>query len=289
MLLHWPLGLLLVAHAHGHGHAQAPRPGPEDDAEPSPTAPDGGCPADARVEVNLAAWRASLFQADSSMRRDDVLGELKLALDVPEPEPHEGRAPRISLVGVDDMAAQLGPGRPDHVVQIRYEVESPDDKATIYLVQVLRPLEGRHFCALGTELSRRDDGAKKLETFRLSFVPLLDAHAKAIEVERAESELRRNDLYREYWVAHGFALRKVFDEKIGSMSSPDRGDGVGAGTITMVGKLVLAGGFPRRVELTAVTKRGGCEVGAGDTPCDDSEPSTSSTFVYDGSKYVRKR
>jgi hypothetical protein len=178
-------------------------------------------------------------------------------------------------------------------VQVRYEVESPDDKATIYLIQVLRPLEGRHFCALGTELSRRDDGVKKLETFRLSFVPLLDAHTKAIEVERAESELHRNDTYREYWVARGFALRKIFDEKIGSMSSPDRGDGVGAGTTsqttTVVGKLVLAGGFPRRVELTAVTKRGGCEVRAGDTPCDDSEPSTSSTFVYDGAKYVRRR
>jgi hypothetical protein len=283
MSLHWSLGLLLVAHAHGR--AQTPR----DDFDVQAAPPAGGCPADARVEVNLAAWRAALTQADSANRRDDVLGELKLALDVPEPETHEARAPRISLLGVDDMATQLGAGRPDHVVEVRYEVESPDDKATIYLIQVLRPLEGRHFCALGSELSRRDDGAKKLETFRLSFVPLLDAHTKAIEVERAESELRRNDTYREYWVAHGFALRKIFDEKIGSMSSPDRGDGVGAGTTTMVGKLVLAGGFPRRVELTAVTKRGGCEVGAGDTPCDDSEPSTSSTFVYDGSKYVRKR
>jgi hypothetical protein len=262
-----PLGLLLslqLAHA--------------------PSAQADACPADARVEVNLAAWRAALVQADSPKRRDDVLDELKLTLDVAEPEPHDARAPRISLVSADDMAVQLVAGRPDHVVQVRFDVETPDDKTTIYLIQVLRPLEGRHFCALGTELGRRDEGGKKLETFRLSFVTLLDAHTKAIEIERAEAELRRNDTYREYWVARGFSLRKIFDEKIGSMTSGD----ATAGT-TIVGKLVLAGGFPKRVELTAITKRGGCEAVAGDTPCDDSEPSTSSTFVYDGSKYVRRR
>ena len=90
---------------------------------------------------------------------------------------------------------------------------------------------------------------------------------------------------QEYWVAAGWKLRKVFDQRTGSMDS----SATGAATTTKVGKLTLAGGFPRRIELTEVTKHGGCEAHAGDAPCDDSEPSTSFTFVYDGAQYVRKK
>jgi hypothetical protein len=254
------------------------------------------CPADARVEVNLAAWRAALQQADSPRRRDDVLGELKLSLDLPEPETPDARAPRVSLLGVDDTATQLGAGgRPDHVVQVRYGVESGDDKSTIFLVQVLRPLEERRWCALGDELSRRDDGPKKLERYQLGFVPLLDAHSKAIEVERGEAQLRRNDTFREYWVVQGWKLRKVFDERIGSMHSAENvaRTGTGAGeamtTTAKIGKLKLTGGFPRRIELLEITKRASCEVGTGEAPCDDSEPSSFTTFTYDGGQYVRRR
>jgi hypothetical protein len=245
----------------------------------------GGCPADARLDVNLPAWKAALNQADTPRRREDVLAEVKLALALPEPETPEARPPRVSLLGIDDTAVQLGPGRPDHVIQVRYAVETPDDKATIYLVQVLRPLEERRWCALGAELSRRDDPARKLETFTLGFVPLLEARGKAIEVQRGESQLRRSDTFREYWVAHGFKLRKVFDERIGSMQSGE----AGGATTTKIGKLTLAGGFPKRIDVREVTKHGGCEAGAGDTPCDDSEPSSTFTFVYDGTKYVRAK
>jgi hypothetical protein len=249
-----------------------------------PVKPTVGCPADARVDVNLPAWRAALKQADSPKRRDDLLAEVKLALELPEPEAPEPRPPRITLLGVDDTAVQLGPGRPDHVIQVRYAVEMADDKATIHLVQVLRPIEERKWCALGTDISRRDEAARKLETFTLAFVPLLDKNGKAIEVQRGESQLRRNDIYREYWVAQGFKLRKVFDERIGGMQSSD----AGGPTTTKVGKLTLAGGFPKRIDVREVTKKGGCEAGAGDTPCDDSEPSSTFTYVYDGTKYVRK-
>jgi hypothetical protein len=270
----WPLALLLAV-------------------EPSVAALDlvpaaktaGGCPADARVDVNLAAWRAALKQAETPRRRDDVLAEVKLALELPAPETTDARAPRVTLLGVDDMAAQLGPGRPDHVVQVRFSIEAGDDKTTIHLVQVLRPLEERRWCALGTELSRRDETARKLESYTLAFVPLLEARGKAIEVQRGQSELRRSETFREYWVAQGFKLRKVFDERIGSMESSE----AGGATTTRVGKLTLAGGFPRRIDLREVAKHGGCEAGAGDTPCDDSEPSSTFTFVYDGTKYVKKR
>jgi hypothetical protein len=245
----------------------------------------GGCPADARLDVNLPAWKAALKQADSPRRRDDVLAEMKLALNLPEPDTREARPPQVTLLGVDDTAAQLGPGRPDHVIQVRFSVETPDDKATVHLVQVLRPLEERRWCALGAELSRRDEAARKLESYTLGFVPLLEARGKAIEVQRGESQLRRSETFREYWVAQGFKLRKVFDERIGSMESSE----AGGATTTKVGKLTLAGGFPRRIDVKEVTKRGGCEAGAGEGRCDDSEPSSTFTFVYDGTKYVRKK
>ena len=141
---------------------------------------------------------------------------------------------------------------------MRYLVETGDDKATIYLVQVLRPLEERRWCALGAELSRRDETSRKLETFTLAFVPLLDAHGKAIEIQRGEAQLRRSETFREYWVAQGFKLRKVFDERIGSMQSSE----AGGATTTKVGKLTLAGGFPKRIDVREVTKHGGCEAGA---------------------------
>jgi hypothetical protein len=273
----WLLTTWLFAHAGGAKGARAEAP--------------AACPADARVEVNLAAWKAALTQAEAPpndpKRRADVLADLKLTLDVPEAEATGAPAPRVTLLGVDDTAVALGAGRPDHVVEVRYSIEGADVR-TFFLVQVLRPLEGRPFCALGTALSRRDDATGTLATYKLAFVPLLDARTKAIEVERAVAELRQNDTFREYWVVQGFALIKVFEERIGSMTSPDGG----ASGTTTVGKVALVGGFPKHIEVTVVTKRGECEVRAGDTPCDDSDPTSTSTatttYVYDGAKYVRR-
>jgi hypothetical protein len=275
----WLLTTWLFAHA---GAAKGPR------AE-APAV----CPADARVEVNLAAWSAALTQAqsqpDEQRRRDELLAELKLSLDLPESGTPGTDPPRVSLLGVDDIAVALtADGRSDHVVEVRYRVEGADEGA-IFLVQVLRPLEGRPFCALGTALSRRDDAGGALATYKLAFVPLLDARTKAIEVERAEAQLRQNDTFREYWVVQGFALLKVFEERIGSMKSPE----AGASGTTTVGKVALVGGFPKHIEVTEVTKRGDCDARAGDKPCDDSEPTSTSTstatYVYDGTKYVRRK
>lgn len=237
------------------------------------------CPAAARVEANLPAWRAALQQADTAARRDELLGALGLSLDLPETE---GRGPRVTLAGVDDLAVQTeADARPDHVVHVRYTI----DEATVHLVQVLRPLEGRKWCALGADLSRRDDGPRRLVGYELAFVPLLAARGKALELRVSTSELRRNETRHEYWTTAGSKLRKVFDELTGSMDSSE----TGGATTTKIGKVTLAGGFPKRIELTEITKRGGCEAHAGDTPCDDSEPSTTFTFVYDGTKYVRKK
>ncbi len=63
----------------------------------------------------------------------------------------------------------------------------------------------------------------------------------------------------------------------------------GSATTTTVATVALTGDFPKHIDLTEVTKRGGCEVRAGDTPCEDGGPATTTTFVYDGAKYVRKR
>ena len=259
-----PLAILLPAHA------------------PVATA---SCPVDARVEVNLAAWKLSLEQADSAKRRDELLADVKLSLDLPEPETPDGPEARATLLGIDDAAVPLeADARLDHVLQLRYRIDGGEDKPTVYLVQVLRPLEGRAFCALGAELGHRDEGPTKLVTYELAFVPLVNAKTKAIEVQRVEAASRVSETRREYWVARGFKLHKIFDEPLGHMKSVEGGT-----TTTTVATLVLAGDFPKRIELTETSKRGGCEVRAGDTPCDDAAPSTTTTFVYDGARYARRK
>jgi hypothetical protein len=267
----WTLALLLAAKPH-----------------PAPEAPSR-CPADARVEVNLAAWRASLEQADVAKRRDDLLAEVKLALDLPEPDAADAPEPRLVLAGVEDAVVQLeADARADHVLQIRYRVEGgqdPGDAPAIHLVQVLRPLEGRAFCALGAGLSRRDAPPRKLVGFALTFVPLVADKVKVVQVEQTFAEARDSETRREYWTARGLKLHKIFDEATGRMRSSESG-----GTTTTVGTLALTGDYPKRIDLTEVTKRGGCEVRAGDTPCEDggpASPTTKTTFVYDGAKYVR--
>jgi hypothetical protein len=262
-----------------------------------PPAPEE-CRREDRIELNLTAWKASLKRAETSKRRDEVLGELKLSLDLGDPETPDDRdnqagpvgrtrlALNVTLLGLDDFMVRLGPGDlPEHVIQIRYGMEKSDDKAVAYLIQVLRPLETGRWCVLGADLSRQADDQKRLESYELSFVPLLQAKTRAIEVRRVDAQLRHSETYQQYWIVDGFKLRKVFDEQIGSMESVDSG----RGTTAKIPKLSLAGGFPRRIELRQVTKHANCEIGADDAPCDDSEPSSSTTFVYDGKRFVRRR
>jgi hypothetical protein len=251
---------------------------------PRPAIVDG-CPADDRFEVNLAAWRAALERATDAKRRDEVLAEVGLSLDLSGADEPEGKGPRLVLDAVEDNAVQLEPhGRAHHVLQVRYRLASAEDGPTIHLVQVLRPLAGRAFCALGTILSRREEPPAKLVSYVLAFVPLVNANAKVIQVESVVGEARRSETRRAYFVARGTKLEKIFDEPLGHMTS---GDGA---TTTTVGTLKVAGDFPKRLELTEVSKRGGCEVRAGDTPCDDGgAATTTTTFVFDGTRYVRKR
>jgi hypothetical protein len=259
------LALLLLAHAPA-AHA------------PAATA----CPADARVEVNLAAWKLSLEQADSTKRRDELLGEL--ALDLPEPATPDAPEARVTLLGIEDQAVALEAGaRLDHVVQIRYRPEGADDATPIHLVQILRPVEGRAFCAMGASLA---DAEVKHTTFDLAFVPLVNAKAVAIEIQRVTATARLSETRREYWVARAFKLLKIFDEATGHMRSTESG-----ATTTTVGTLTLAGDFPKRIELAETTKHGGCEVRAGDAPCDDgrADAKTTTIFVYDGARYARRK
>lgn len=265
-----PLALLLFAHASVAKAPVSPKAAP--------------CPADARVEVNLAAWKLSLEQADSAKRRDELLGELKLALDLPEPATPDAPEARVTLLGIEDQGVALEAGaRLAHVVQIRYRADGADDAPRIHLVQILRPLEGRAFCALGASLAAAE---AKPTTFDLAFVPLVNAKAVAIEVERVTATARLSETRREYWVARGFMLHKIFDEATGRMRSTE-----GGATTTTVGTLTLAGDFPKRIELAETTKHGGCEVRAGDAPCDDghADATATTTFVFDGTKYARRK
>jgi len=274
------LALLLLAHAPT---AKAP-------VSPKGSGAATVCPADARVEVNLATWKLSLEQADSPKRRDELLGELKLALDLPEPATPDAPEARVTLLGIEDAGVQLEAGaRLDHVVQIRFRPqigEGAEDAPPVHLVQILRPLEGRAFCALGARLGDANDAATKRTTFELAFVPLVSAKAVAIEVQRATATARLSETRREYWLARGFELHKIFDEATGHMRSTE-----GGATTTTVGTLTLAGDFPKRIELAETTKHGGCEVRAGDTPCDDGRADATATtiFVYDGTRYARRK
>jgi len=269
------LALLLVAKPPlDLGIAPAPKP-----------ALVGGCPAEARFEVNLPAWRAALEKAGDAARRDELLAQVGLALDTPGDDA-DAKAPRLELAGVDDSAVQLEAGeRAAHVLQVRYRLAGVEDAPTIHLVQVLRPLPGRAYCALGAELSRRDEPPAKLVSYALAFVPLVNANAKVIQVESVVGEARRSETRRAYFVARGAKLHKIFDEPLGQMSSAD------GATTTTVGTLKLAGDYPKRIELTETTKAGGCEVRAGNAPCEDHAPdaTTTTTFVFDGSRYVRKK
>lgn len=234
-----------------------------------------GCPADARVEVNLPAWRAALQQAATPERRDALLEQVKLEL--PEEEP---TSTRFALAAVDDVAVQLGPGaRADHLVQLRFRDAGAPGEAPLLLAQVLRP-QGQGagaYCAIGRGLVPPDARAT---TYTLSLLPLLDAKTKAIQIERTRAEPRESETRRELWVARGPGLQKIFDAPIGHMRSEP-----GGATTTTVGTLTLAGGFPRRIELTSVSRRGGCEVRAGDAPCEDGGAATTTIWTYDGAKY----
>jgi hypothetical protein len=247
----------------------------------------GGCPASARVEVNLPAWRAALEQAAGDKRRDDLLGEVKLELELPEAGDGE-REPRVTLAGVEDAVVQLEPGeRADHVLHVRYRYESGDaPTSTLHLVQVLRPLGGRAYCALGAGLSTPAESPAKLLGYAVTFVPLVSAKAKVIQVESVVGEARESETRRAYWAARGWRLHKIFDEALGHMESPE----AGGAAKTTVATVALSGDFPKKIDLTVVTKRGGCEVRPGDNaPCEGGgAPATTTTFVYDGAKYVAK-
>jgi hypothetical protein len=258
--------------------------------------------AEVLAEMNLA------LEPDDADTDGDVADEATGA------ERRAAETPQLALLAIDDFVVPLGSGElPDHVVQVRYgqvgqgdrsdpsrrhrpgdgAVDFPSDhgarveqkQTSVYLIQVLRPLGGQSWCALGSELSRRDEGASKLETYALGFVHLLDSKTKAIEVEIVETELRHNQAARQYWIADGTKLRKVFDEKVGGMENVDDGREIVART----GKLTLAGSFPRRIELEQITKRSTCDARAGDSTCDGKEQASSRTFMYNGRNYVTRR
>jgi hypothetical protein len=253
--------LLLLAAALDLGLPRAPRE------------PKSGCPAEARVEANLPAWRAALQQAATPERRDALLEQLKLEL----PDDDETSA-RLALAGVEDVAVQLEPGaRADHLIQVRLRDTGAPGAPPLLLAQVLRPQGPGNYCAIGGHLVPPDARAT---TYTLSLLPLLDAKTKAIQIERTRAEPRESETRRELWVVRGLVLQKVFDAPIGHMRSE-----AGGATTTTVGTFALAGGFPRRIEMTHVTRRGGCEVRAGDAPCEDGGPATATTWVYDGAKY----
>lgn len=294
--------LLLVATAPA-GTTPRVRPTPREECRPQH-----------RVELNLAAWKASLKRAETPQRHAEVLSELKLSLDLgdsktsaglPEgshedshEDSPEGSAKSsddtalastqvtVTLLGIDDALAQLGSDTlPDHVIQARYRIQRADEITTAYLIQIARPVGGPGWCLLGTELSRQDAGAAKIDSYVLGFVSLLNAKTKAIEVKVVQAQLRHGEIIRQYWVAEGFGLKKIFDHEIASM------DNIGGSGETMAksGTIALIGEFPKRIEFKETSKRVICDAGGDEATCKESERSSTTIFAYDGRAYARRK
>ena len=274
-------------------------------ARPASTpAPADECRPQDRVELNLAAWKAALKRAETPRRHAEVLSELNLSLALGDSEgsdaESEGSPDRsqdrsdspgtgvaqLALLGIDDDLAQLGTGTlPDHVIQVRYRVERGDEKMTAYLIQVARPFGGASWCLLGSDLSRQDADRAKLESYGLGFVPLLTAKKKGIEVKIVQAQLRHSEIIRQYWVIDGFKLSKVFDQEIGHM------DNIGGSgeTLAKSSTVALVGDFPRRIEVKENSRRVVCDTKNDDTPCKETERSSTAVFAYDGKVYVRRK
>jgi hypothetical protein len=252
------------------------------------------CPRADRVQLNLTGWKASLKRAETRERRDELLREMNLSLTFGDSDTSEASDDGDSVVakadatllGIEDSPVHLELARfPDHVLDVRYQIRTPTGKTVVHLIQVLRPLGGPDWCRLGIDLSRREDEDSKLETYALGFVSLLDAKTKAIEVQMVDSRLRHSETTRQYWVTDGFRLAKVFDQQIASMDNRDEG----RATTAKIGKLVLIGDFPKRIELKQVTKHVVCVNVTDDVPCSESEGTSVATFVYNGKTYVRRK
>jgi hypothetical protein len=250
------------------------------------------CGAAGRIELNVTSWKASLKRAQTSERRDEVLSEMKLSLDLGDsetsdgPDDHAPGSPRVTLLGIDEHLVRLAATElPDHVIIVRYRLENSDEKITAWLIQVLRPFGGTSWCTLGADLSVQDDAEAKLETYALEFVPLLAAKTRAIEVQIVHTQIRHTETARQYWIVDGFKLRKVFDEQTARMDNIDNG----RDTLVKTGTLTLVGAFPKRIELKQILKHAVCDAGNGDSPCGDNEKAAAITFVYNGKTYVRRK
>jgi hypothetical protein len=272
--------------------AAAPAPVPAPASTPILRTSNAECRPEDRVELNVATWKAALRRAETRERQEELLGTMKLSLapvesETPEiPDSYGSPSMPGTLLGIDDFFARLGTAeKPDHVIQIRFRLERPDDKGTTFLIQVLRPLGGTRWCALGSELSHRDDAEGRTATYTLAFVPLLGPQSRAIEVQIAVAELRRSAIYRQYWIAEGFRLRKIFDQKISSLDTVD----AGGLTVSTTGKIQLLGSFPKRIEVSQIAKNATCDVAKAESPCDDSERASSMTFIYDGARYLPRK
>jgi len=292
----WPLVLLLVLllvmpQAPSFAVATTPLPAPPPSIRRRPSRPRNVGPR-IGFTLNLTAWKTSLKRAKTDERRDEILSALNLKLDLTDsegsdgPDGHGPRAIQVTLMGIDDALVHLSPGDfPEHVVQVRYRLETAEDKSTAYLIQVLRPSGDGGWCFLGTDLSRQDDGETHLDAYTLGFVPLLASRTRGIEVQMVGAGLRHSDVTRQYWIADGLKLRKIFDQKIDSMDNVEDG----REPTVKSGKLALTGSFPKRIELRQITKHAICDAHSGDTSCDGNEQTSTTIFVYDGKTYVRRK
>jgi len=96
--------------------------------------------------------------------------------------------------------------------------------------------------------------------------------------------LRHSDVTRQYWIADGLKLRKIFDQKIDSMDNVEDG----REPTVKSGKLALTGSFPNASSSANHGKRFATR-NSGDTSCDGNEQTSTTIFVYDGKTYVRRK
>jgi hypothetical protein len=272
--LAWPLAVILAGDSVLDLGIPVRHPPPASD----------GCSPDARVEVNLGALRPSLGESRSDpKRRDELLAQIKLSL--PREDGEDGRPMRFSAMMDEAVTFEAG-RRPDRVLQLLFRA-GDEDEPSLELVQVLRPLGDRAYCALGPGLSKNDGATRPIVRYSLTFPVLLRANEKVADVWRVFEDGHDSETRQEFWAVRGGVLRKIFDESVGSMHVAPNGE-----TTTRVADLVRnsGDGYPTRLELREMVKRGGCEVREGNAPCDDGGgPAKTTIFVFDGARYVRAK
>lgn len=269
-----------------------------------------GCPPEQIVRVDLHRWAARVRAADGTAL-GPLLAELKLRppadvvalLQADGRLPHDlsepaldGRAPSlpacgaqpVRVAGVDVFTAALtGPRARDQVVQVRLEECARDvNGAAVSLrTQVLAPLPGGAFCAVGDDLStdrlRSDFGCgehpDRALPRLLAFKSVTSKDIRTIEARDATGVCDGGGESLSFWNVQGASLRRIFEVELDESAWAPHGNERERRVV-----LELRGGYPKEILVRAREVLSGCH----GEDCFSKETSGERRFRLDGTRYV---